>query len=77
MLVSRIVSLISLALASSALSTSFFTSNKLGGQARLKPADDDPPNNVPGENPLEFCAEPTEYLLNITHVDLDPNTPKP
>jgi len=32
---------------------------------------------VPGENPLEFCQESSEYSLTITKVDLDPNPPLP
>lgn len=32
---------------------------------------------VPGNNPLNFCQEPSEYVLNIDHVDLAPNPPKP
>ena len=32
---------------------------------------------VPGDNPLYFCADPADYLLQIEKVDLDPNPPKP
>lgn len=32
---------------------------------------------VPGDNPLYFCADPKDYILDITKVDLDPNPPKP
>jgi hypothetical protein len=32
-------------------------------------------NEVPGENPLEFCEDPKDYLLDITKVDLEPNPP--
>ena len=31
---------------------------------------------VPGENPLEFCEDTGDYLLDIKSVDLDPNPPK-
>ncbi|KAL8659623.1 MAG: hypothetical protein Q9226_000328 [Calogaya cf. arnoldii] len=31
--------------------------------------------SVPGDNPLNFCADPTDYTLTIDHVDLDPNPP--
>jgi hypothetical protein len=31
---------------------------------------------VPGENPLEHCADATEDLLTIEKVDLSPNPPK-
>lgn len=33
--------------------------------------------SVPGKNPLVFCADPTEYILMITNVDLSPNPPVP
>ncbi|KAF2763080.1 hypothetical protein EJ05DRAFT_459908, partial [Pseudovirgaria hyperparasitica] len=33
--------------------------------------------SVPGENPLEFCADPKDYKLEIDKVDLSPNPPKP
>ena len=32
---------------------------------------------VPGNNPMSFCQEPSEYVLHIDHVDLTPNPPKP
>lgn len=31
---------------------------------------------VPGHNPLEFCSDPTEFILTIDNVDLDPNPPE-
>jgi hypothetical protein len=33
--------------------------------------------SVPGKNPLNFCADPTNYVLTIDHVDLSPNPPVP
>jgi len=33
-------------------------------------------NEVPGENPLEFCEESKDYILDIKNVDLDPNPPE-
>ena len=30
---------------------------------------------VPGDNPLYFCADPKDYLLDIENVDLSPNPP--
>ncbi|KAI4263320.1 MAG: hypothetical protein L6R42_001533 [Xanthoria sp. 1 TBL-2021] len=36
--------------------------------------DDSPP--VPGDNPLSFCADPSDYILTIDNVDLDPNPPE-
>lgn len=32
---------------------------------------------VPGDNPLYFCEDPKDYILDITKVDLDPNPPLP
>jgi len=48
----------------------------LGGSSndQLHLADDD--FNVPGKNPLQFCSDPTEDLLTIENVDLDPNPPE-
>lgn len=31
---------------------------------------------VPGDNPLYFCSDPKDDILDITKVDLDPNPPK-
>ena len=30
---------------------------------------------VPGDNPLQFCAEPKDQILEIDSVDLSPNPP--
>ncbi|CAL8580802.1 Phosphatidylglycerol/phosphatidylinositol transfer protein [Xanthoria parietina] len=32
--------------------------------------------SVPGDNPLSFCANPSDYILTIEKVDLDPNPPE-
>jgi hypothetical protein len=32
---------------------------------------------VPGDNPLYFCEDPKDNLLEIEKVDLDPNPPVP
>lgn len=32
---------------------------------------------VPGDNPLYFCADPKDYLLDLENVDLSPNPPVP
>ncbi|KAJ9669714.1 Phosphatidylglycerol/phosphatidylinositol transfer protein [Coniosporium apollinis] len=32
--------------------------------------------SVPGKNPLSFCSAPTDDILKIDHVDLDPNPPE-
>jgi hypothetical protein len=37
----------------------------------------DDAHSVPGDNPLNFCADPKNYILDITKVDLDPNPPSP
>ena len=45
-----------------------------GNQVAINDDEDFP---VPGKNPLKFCAKPDDNILNIDHVDLDPNPPKP
>jgi len=52
-----------------ARATWFGTSN----DDQLRLADDS--LNVPGENPLSFCEDPTGNILEIKNVDLDPNPP--
>lgn len=37
--------------------------------------DSDTDLSVPGDNPLVFCQDPSDYILAIEHVDLDPNPP--
>lgn len=37
---------------------------------------DDETFTVPGKNPLNFCADPRDYILAIDHVDLTPNPPE-
>lgn len=32
---------------------------------------------VPGDNPLHFCADPKDDILEIKKVDLSPNPPSP
>jgi len=32
---------------------------------------------VPGDNPLYFCDDPKDNILEIEKVDLDPNPPVP
>jgi len=32
--------------------------------------------NVPGDNPLSFCSDPSKDILFIEKVDLDPNPPE-
>jgi len=38
--------------------------------------DDDRTNPVAGDNPLEYCAPPDDYILQIDSVDLSPNPPE-
>lgn len=32
---------------------------------------------VPGHQPLTFCVDPKDYILQDVYVDLDPNPPRP
>ncbi|KPI43911.1 Phosphatidylglycerol/phosphatidylinositol transfer protein [Cyphellophora attinorum] len=32
---------------------------------------------VPGENPLDFCTDPKDYILTVDYVNLTPNPPRP
>ncbi|KAJ5273231.1 hypothetical protein N7478_008356 [Penicillium angulare] len=43
-------------------------------QATLRVNTDDKPK-VPGDNPLNYCKSPSDYVLQIDNVDLDPNPP--
>lgn len=47
----------------------------LFGQSPIKSLGDT--FTVPGENPLEFCADPADDILEIVGVDLAPNPPVP
>ncbi|KAK4937622.1 Phosphatidylglycerol/phosphatidylinositol transfer protein [Elasticomyces elasticus] len=47
----------------------------LGGQSQKALVDD--AFSVPGKNPLNFCADPKEYILTVDFVDLSPNPPQP
>lgn len=38
---------------------------------------DDEKFPVPGDQPLFFCKDPKDYILEVHHVDLVPNPPKP
>lgn len=33
--------------------------------------------SVPGDNPLDYCNDPSDYLVQIESVDLAPNPPLP
>ncbi|KAJ9620300.1 uncharacterized protein PV06_00634 [Exophiala oligosperma] len=58
--------------ASVASSRSLFT---VGGKQNALV--DEPENPVPGKNPLNFCADPKGYILEIDYVHLSPNPPVP
>lgn len=59
-------------IATARATSGWFGSND-DSQLRLQ---DDDPLNVPGENPLKFCADPKDNILKIIKADLDPNPPK-
>ena len=66
----KLLSLFSVALISasaSARSLSF-----MGGDSQHALEEEFP---VPGDNPLLFCAAPTDNILEIEKVDLSPNPP--
>ena len=52
-----------------------FTSLTLASSSQVTFTDDDK-LNVPGANPLKFCADPSDYILELSNVDLDPNPPQ-
>lgn len=58
-------------LVSAASLSSFFDPSQ--APIRVNPAEEHP---VAGKNPLEFCDNPENHILQIDHVDLDPNPPK-
>lgn len=31
--------------------------------------------SVPGDNPLQYCGKPDDYILSIGNIDVDPNPP--
>jgi hypothetical protein len=75
MLVRRLLSLLALSLSASAFSFEINDRNSLTQQ--ILPKSDDPEvYPVPGDNPLEFCDDPKDYLLQIDKVDLTPNPPE-
>ncbi|KAL8671066.1 MAG: hypothetical protein Q9168_004414 [Polycauliona sp. 1 TL-2023] len=56
------------------LSTAVASKSFLFGNQQQPLVDDS--LSVPGDNPLEFCADPSKYILTIDRVDLDPNPPQ-
>jgi hypothetical protein len=69
MLLPRIIALLSLGFSASAITFEFNRQNP------LVITEEDPEYPVPGDNPLLFCADPDDYLLTISKVDLAPNPP--
>lgn len=48
-----------------------------GTQQQLVMGDvNDTDNDVPGKNPLQFCEDTAEYILELDNVDLSPNPPE-
>ncbi|KAF1987503.1 hypothetical protein K402DRAFT_392766 [Aulographum hederae CBS 113979] len=45
-----------------------------GAQQQVHLSDD---LKVPGDNPLYYCSDPRDDIIQIKSVDLDPNPPKP
>ncbi|RMZ86439.1 hypothetical protein DV736_g6332, partial [Chaetothyriales sp. CBS 134916] len=62
-----------------ALCTATLVSSRslFGSSAQDALLDDKAALDVPGENPLQYCADPKDYILDIDYVDLSPNPPKP
>ncbi|KAL8660994.1 MAG: hypothetical protein Q9202_006014 [Teloschistes flavicans] len=54
------------------LSTLAASHSFLAGSLSQKPLVD---LSVPGDNPLEFCSDPSGFILTIDYVDLEPNPP--
>jgi hypothetical protein len=67
------------ALATSAtlLTSSYVTarSSLFGASVEITP-NVDGSLSVPGDNPLQHCADPKDDILTIETVDIDPNPPK-
>jgi hypothetical protein len=59
-------------LAAARATSGWFSAND-DSQLRLKTDD---PLSVPGENPLLFCEDPSDNILEIIKADLSPNPPK-
>lgn len=67
--------LLSALLLSSAPVNVWAASLPLFGQSPIKSLEDTFP--VAGENPLEYCADPKNDILEIVSVNLTPNPPVP
>jgi hypothetical protein len=67
--------LVAVAAAALLASTVSARSSLFGSSPAVSP-NDDGSLAVPGENPLQHCADPKDDILTIASVDLDPNPPK-
>ena len=65
-------STLTLLLLSSIVSADFF------GSSQKSIVEDSNDLSVPGDNPLNYCEDPSEgkHILKITNVDLEPNPPE-
>ncbi|KIW55773.1 hypothetical protein PV05_04500 [Exophiala xenobiotica] len=61
----------------SLLTASVASSRSLFGATNQNALVDEPQFPVPGKNPLNFCADPKDYILEVDYVDLSPNPPLP
>jgi len=59
------------------IAATLVSSTSLFGSSSQNSLTDEPKKDVPGKNPLHFCADPEDYILTIDYVDLVPNPPQP
>jgi len=62
--------------ATALLSTSVAARSSIFGSSPAISPNVDGSLSVPGENPLQHCADPKDDILTIDRVDLSPNPPK-
>lgn len=72
----KFLSAATLLLTAPLISATSFPSAFDPSQASLR-AEPDEKLQIPGDNPLEFCQDPSHYLVEIENVDLTPNPPRP
>jgi len=56
--------------------SSAVAANIFGGPQHVMGSIDTLDNSVPGKNPLDFCEDPKDHILEIKTVDLEPNPPE-
>jgi len=61
----------------SLLTAAAVASGSLFGGSSQNALVDEPAFPVPGKNPLNFCADPKDYILTVDFVDLVHNPPVP